>query len=128
MEVPVSQIMDAMEALQVEVHAISIEIHTSLLPQLQEEIVKVAQLISLECIQECVVEQPVEGADAVQEPSPPEHIQERIVQQGRISQCFQSLMISWQLFIRRAIKNESRCRVDISVPPLMEEIGAVVQE
>ena len=40
--VPVSQILDAFEALQVQVHAISKDVQTSLLPQLQKEIVKVA--------------------------------------------------------------------------------------
>ena len=58
-EVPVSHIMDAIKALQVQVHAISNEFQASLLPRLQEEIVKMAQLISHERMQECVVEQPV---------------------------------------------------------------------
>ena len=56
-EVPVSQITAACEALQVQAHAISNEIQTSLLPQLQKDIVKVAKLKSQERIQECVVEQ-----------------------------------------------------------------------
>ena len=93
-EVPVSQILVAIEALQVQVDAISNEIHTSLFPELREQIVKVAQLISHERIQECVVEQPVdvalspvvlpikaENTGAVQQPSLQEHIQERIVKQ-----------------------------------------------
>ena len=61
-EVPVSQITDATEALQVQVHAISTEIQTSLLPQLQQEIANVAQLISHERTQERVAEQPVDVA------------------------------------------------------------------
>ena len=78
LEVPVSQIMDAIEALQV--HAISNEFQTI-----------EAQLISHERIQECVMELPVdvvglpiksEIVDAVQQPLPQEHIQERIVKQG----------------------------------------------
>ena len=94
LEVPVSQIMVATEALEVQVHAISNEFQTLLLPQLQQEIVKLAHLMSHERIQECVVEQPVdvplspvvlpikaEIADAVQQPSPQGHIPVRIVKQ-----------------------------------------------
>ena len=102
---------------------VSNEFQTSHLSQLQEEMVEVAQLISHECMQECVVEQPVDVAlplvvlpikaeivDVVQQLSPQEHTSK--------SASSSSAWISW---CRVWSMNVSQCGVGIPVPPAMEE-------